>query len=435
VPTLLAGVAGTLLWRALAVPLGLALTTLVVRSLDSRDAATFFYAQSLIIALTPIVGLGAGKYVVRLLGVARSRGLEAACARSLVRLLYWNGFLSAVLVVGICLAWLAATSNPIEQSHLRLAVATAVAGRGLASFSSDVHRGIGRVRTAAWLGSVDGTALTLLTLGLWSALSPDPLPIGGVLLAAGAAWLPGALFGSRVYSSPHQFITTAGHSEPISWRLLIPESAPLLISSLVTGASTQMPIWILGSRGSLRGVTEYAVAQRVTGVALLPLLSVSSVLQPLIARAWAEGKLSDLERTLRSTATLTTVPALLVLGGLLLGGQQLTSMLFGRGYIGVQSIAVLMCVGAAANAATGPCALLHQLTGGQRAVLRIQGGWLMLQTVLLLTGATDADTAAAVVSFTIFGQNAHLMLRARMWRGIWTGAGVLHPAALRRLQL
>jgi O-antigen/teichoic acid export membrane protein len=105
----------------------------------------------------------------------------------------------------------------------------------------------------------------------------------------------------------------------------------------------------------------------------------------------AQGRRSELERTLRSLASLASIHAILALVVFVLFGGLVMGVVYGPFYRAGAAVLAILSVGRIVAVATGSCGVVLMMTGQERAIM----------TITLLTGI--ASVAAGVLLASRFG--------------------------------
>ena len=211
----------------------------------------------------------------------------------------------------------------------------------------------------------------------------------------------------------------------IRFREVLDVAWPMLGFNMATFlVGTGVDLWVVGALSSRGDVAVYAAASKLVFYVATPFIIASQVVPPIIAELWAQGKKSQLERSLREVATLAGVPALLVLLLFVFAGRQVMGFVYGPGAReGAQVLAILASARLVA-VVTGNSGVALQMTGFQR-------------TMFSLTVVTGVCSLAAEIVFgRLFGilgvaastagaqamQNLLQLLFAKRRLGIWTHA-------------
>ena len=122
---------------------------------------------------------------------------------------------------------------------------------------------------------------------------------------------------------------------------------PLAVSNFVSIALVQTSFWVVAAFRPETEVAVYGAAWRLIALVVVPLLIVNTVVSPLVAESYAQGRTETLQMVLRSTATAAGVPALVVLLGFILFGGPILGIVFGDYYR--QGALLLMTLVSSAN--------------------------------------------------------------------------------------
>ena len=133
---------------------------------------------------------------------------------------------------------------------------------------------------------------------------------------------------------------------------------------------TQTDVVMIGAMLDERSVAFYGVASKVANLLTFFLVSVNSVVTPLISKYNKQQqyeKLAKLMKFVSKIVTLFTVASAVALIFL----SEYILALFGNEYIASKSMLIILCIGCCINAITGAVSYLLSLTGNQKKVIQI----------------------------------------------------------------
>lgn len=256
------------------------------------------------------------------------------------------------------------------------------------------------------------TLTTALLLGVSSA--SIGLLIGGWLLHRKVTHLPAQ--GAKEH--------TKGHT--IGFREIMRVAWPLTVTNLTLFVLTQAPLWILGAFRPPEEVAIYGAAARAVVLVAMPLSVANSVLPPLIAEMYPQGRTRELERALRTTATVAGIPAFLALAVFVLFGGPILGLMFGDYYREGALILALLSIAQLVNVWSGSGSIALSYTGHQAAImtLTIAGGLLTILAGLAVVGPYGVNGVAVAVSAGIVGYNLALWFVTKRKTGMFTHVSV-----------
>ena len=106
------------------------------------------------------------------------------------------------------------------------------------------------------------------------------------------------------------------------------------------------------------------------------LISINFAVGPQIARLYAQGEQRQLQRMVRTAAHWIFWPSLLACAGLVLLSSMILGF-FGPEFLAGQPLLYVLVIGQVVNAATGPVAVMLNMTGYQDHTARVYG-WSLL---------------------------------------------------------
>ena len=157
------------------------------------------------------------------------------------------------------------------------------------------------------------------------------------------------------------------HGSKREWWMTSVGFIGISISSLII---SQTDIIMIGSLHASKDVALYAVASKISGLLTFFLVSVNTVVAPLISEYYHGGKRAELIKIIDISSKiiiLTTASAAFVL----IFFAQYVLLIFGDEYVYAKDVLVVLCVGHCINALTGPVSYIMSMTGYQNYVVKI----------------------------------------------------------------
>ncbi len=229
-----------------------------------------------------------------------------------------------------------------------------------------------------WLAIEHAVTLRQVLMGVLTA---------GIVNIAAAAWV----LKRKMNTLPQPTHVNETYQEIIEY------TWPLFLNALVLFFMSQTDLWILARFRPPEDVAIYGIATRLVTLTSFLLIVVNVIVSPLIARLYVHEK-ERLERILRSAATLTAAPTLIVLTVFIFWGNPILAVAFGDYYRSSAVVLAILSVGQAVNVLVGSCGYLLVLTGHQKLVFKTN----VFSIIIFLTlgiglvnffGATGVATA------------------------------------------
>jgi O-antigen/teichoic acid export membrane protein len=177
----------------------------------------------------------------------------------------------------------------------------------------------------------------------------------------------------------------------------------------------QGPVAILGSIGSARDVAFFSVAWRVGSLLTFLPTALSIVMAPIIARMYAQGEKSDLQKILRRATRLTFTITLFLGGIFIIFGDNILA-LFGSEYSVAKTALIMLTIGYLVDSGLGLSVNALLMTGHERPVMIYQIVSVVLLLVLCLLlipssgfeGVALASMSILILSRILFAIVAYL---------------------------
>lgn len=385
---------------------GLLISALLARLLDPDELAAYFLAFSLVTFATVVQQMGLAQSIVRF--VAESLATEQFTrARSAVRKSLLLSLSSSVLIGFVLLnggwSWVAT-----HVAHSAIVASITLVGvlwmlpLAFQNLLAEIFRGFNDIKLATIFGGLTTSLFSLVSFVIIFWVSGHSELNQVILISSLAA-------GSSVLLAlPILLRKTANLSKqgvPISLSEILNVSAPLWGSYLFLFVISQVDIWILAIYRSQGEVAVYGAAARLVLLIAMPLTIVNAVVPPVMARFYARDMLQQLEKILRTIATLSGIPLMLLILVLIPFGGSVLKLAFGPFYEAGALAFVLLCVGQIVNVLTGSPGLLLVQAGKQRVLFAItvcNGVATLLLSVWLVQLAGYNGVATATTLGVIF---------------------------------
>jgi O-antigen/teichoic acid export membrane protein len=412
--------------RLASMALGVLINALLARMLGRDEMGAYFAATSIVLIGSTVAGLGMSKAVVRLVAGSLATDLTGR-ARDAIRVTLGVGIVSSLLV-GTTLALGPGRNLAVSMfGSEALAQAMPFVAGWLAAYTmmtlvAETFRGFKRFKHATLFSGliVDVFSFAVFALLWLSDAHPTISEVIFVLLAVtGASALLGvALVGRRLHK-----LRGRGETDV---REVLGISLPLMVVTLASFfVGTGVDLWVVGRFEGLREVALYGAAARLMFLVQMPFYVVSQVVPPIVAQLHAQGRREDLERTLRSTATLAAGPAAIVLLSLLVIGGWLLDLVYGAPfYRGAATVLAVLGIARLIDVSTGLCGVALSMTGHQRALMwvTIFSATISLTLELALVQPYGIVGVAVATCIAQAIQNGIQLVMARRRLGIWTQA-------------
>ena len=402
------------------------------RALSPEDLGAYFIAFSLVSSISLIAVFGLNTSVVKFVASATAHA-EFGRAKDAVRL---SVALAALFAGILCLVfyfgggyWL--TTN-LFHSHALIGMT------GLISIwiflavmqivSAESFRGFHQVGSAALINSSNSLALVGL-IGLCSVLFTRISLQNVFMLTVGVLGVIVALSQGALWRKVAK-LSKEG-SLPIGE--LLRTAAPNGVTNAIYFMLSQFDLWIVGAFKSGSDVAVYGAAAKLVKLVGMPLMIVSLVAPPLVARMHASGQLKELEKVLRSFATIAGWPALLALGVFAFFGKHVLGIVYGGYYSQGAVILLILSLGQIVNVCSGSCGILLAMTGNHRILMFITlfCGALVLFGGLMLVKKHGMEAVAAVSATGLVLQNALMLVAAKRATGVWSHMRFfVHPCSV-----
>jgi O-antigen/teichoic acid export membrane protein len=355
---LLGGVVTALVIHSSAIALRAGVQVALARWLGAEALGRYLLVVTVASLLAAVAGLGLPQAALRFVSAHAARG-DAA---SLQAFLGFARRSTAVvgIAVGATAAGVAWTSGAALDGLAPMALGVAVLLGALLLLHGEVARSLGGLVVAYAPQQALPAALTLA--GAAALRVAGRLDLTTALLAYAAALLVSAVIQAMALERLLPRTSRAARNPEESPATWLRVSVPLLGSFLLALAMVQGDIVIVGVLLGALDTGIYGAAARIGLVAGLPLLAVSAVAVPALARTHAQGGGPAFRSRMRLTAqiafagALGCAAAIVIFGGPLLG-------VFGTEFRAGDGVLRIIVTGQLVQAAVGPAEQILGVTG------------------------------------------------------------------------
>ncbi|QDV10208.1 Polysaccharide biosynthesis protein [Rosistilla oblonga] len=418
--------------RLLGIGTAIAINVVLARVLPPSDVGVFFLLASILTfaGYVAMFGLNAAmvRFVSERIGVEDVRGAEAALRQG-------AKLAVASIVIGslLCFVFLYFAGEQVfgvdNLSVLAPLVALSVLGSATIQLCASLLRSFHDSRLSILLtGQFGGPLCNLLFIGLTvgSCLLFAPTLEQVMIFCAGSLCLltPFAIFCvhriARARLSQIEQSDQPSHVLPMATLLLV--CLPLMLTQGLSYITGQADIWIGGAIVDHEELALYAASRRLMLLIGMPMQLVNLTVIASIAELRAQGRLQDLQRILRSAATLAAVAALLVCVPIMIFPGEIAAFIFGPYYAGGATVLRILCIGQVVFVSVGAAELTLMMSGQHMKALSIN---IFTSIALFASGVFMthhwgivglAIAWTAIVSLQCIG----FCLMARWSVGVWT---------------
>lgn len=406
--------------------MGLVTSALLARLLSPAEMGMYFLTFSIVTVAALAARLGLDKTVVKL--IAGSLGLERpAQARQALRPVFLLATFSAAIVGGVYWLlvgeWLA---EDVFRSPLMAGV-TGLTSVWIAILTfrillAECFRGFHDIRLATLFGGMTTAVLSAIAFGILWVVRGDASLHTGIAFSVAAAGTSVILAVWLLFKKVRLVPGKGGVAIPL--KSILHDSWPFLISNLTAVAITQADLWIIGAFREEQDVAIYGAAARLVLLVNVSIMIANQVLPPIISELHVQGKKEQLERVLQGTATLTAIPAMIVLLALVGFGGPILALVFSGFYRAGASILLLLALARVVAVLVGSCEYVLMMTGHQRTMMAISmlTGTITVVGALAVVDAMGPLGVALVAAGAIIIQQLLMLFFAHKLAGVWTYA-------------
>lgn len=410
--------------KTLSIISALVINILLVRILTPEEVGTYFLIQSIVTFAAIVARFGLAQTIVRLIAESMARNLPGRVRATLIRA-YGITMIGTIIVSGSFYLgvnkWLGLTIfNSILIVSLTNLIALWIAVLAFQTPVSETFRGLLDVRMASFLDGVLASSLFAISLGvLWffhaTLYLHDVVSLNVLVIFSSLA------LGSFVLAGR---LRTLGHDGSITTGEVISISSSFFVTNLVRFFISSISLWIVGAVLLAEDVAIYGAAFKLVTLVMLPLNMMNAVVMPLIANLNTTEDKYKLQNILRGTATLSGLPAFIILLTFIIFGRDILGLIYGEFYMDGALILSILSIGGLIFVWTGSCGNVLAMTGHQYTLMRLTiitgvGTAILAWLAVRWWGATGV---ALAVTFGCLAHNLAAWLLAHCLTGLWTHA-------------
>ncbi len=427
---LLTGTAWATAGKVASALVGIGITALLARLLSTEGMGNYFLTMSVLSIFALLSQLGLNQAVVRFIGEALGKG-NGGRVRDTIRLALRNGAVGSLIGASIFLLFrqeiLLTGLHAPELLKLHWHIAIWIAIMTVNGILSEIFRGFHNIKLATLFSGLLSSTSFIIVL-VFSYISGIYLGLERVflfaILSSALSVLLALIFLKRACVTLPK--TTQAHI-PMRSKDLMDVAWPMWVSGSALLLLSQADILVLGIFRPAAEVAIYGAASRLVALVAMSLVIVNAVIPPIIAELYSQNKRAELEKLLRTTASVAGIPTLGVLVLFIFQGDHLLALVYGEYYAEGGLILTILSVGQLVNVFTGSCGITLTMTGNQTTMMMITlviGAFTVALALALGSqyGAIGVAVAAAS-GWTL--QNIAMLVGAKIKTGMWTHFGAL----------
>jgi O-antigen/teichoic acid export membrane protein len=403
----------------------------VARLVVREEFGTFLLITSLVVVHTILASFGLPQTALRLVRANITSGQNEAARACMRTALLASGLttllsctLYAVLVLGF--------SERLFSTDLAPYWYWGVAQIALSSLrllTAQIFRGFEDFRWSAFMGDQQGgmlhQGLTLVGLGLigWRGNAG----LHAVFLLTTLAAVVPLLVGLPRLLKLHRGLRGGGSApapsgESIGVRWLVRQSAPIVVANLAMVGLKHFDIIVVGALLPGEQLALYGAAKKLMTLVATPLLVGNMAMSSFIPELLAQGRKQKLESLLRGTATLASIPTLLMIAVIVAAPGFLLATCFGEEYRAGALALLILVPGYLFSSSAGSCSNTLIMSGHQKLSMLNSLGSVAIYMVLApsLSIWFGIGGAASALAISQMVKNVHGLLLVKRKVGVWS---------------
>lgn len=351
------------------------INVILARQMPLGDVGIFLFFYTLSVLVGSLITLGTGTAALRFVSEARDAGDYAAAAQVGARAAGLMLVLAGAFLVlaGLAFAtgatpWLSRFPGLADWGFHALLWVAAVAIR-MNAF--DILIAQDRPGLAALHSGFGAAATTALVLLGALAIGVE-ITIGLVLGAATLAAVLSAISAQgNALRCGRRDINAAEprSSDPVpGFCALLRVGAPIAFSKTLSSRRKELLVVVLGAVASAEAVALLGLANQVIQVIAMPMVAVTALIQPQIARAGRDGGLAANMPRIRTLWSVALAPVIVIAVVVALLAEPLAVLAYGPSYADIGVLLMALILGSLVAVAAGPTTQTLMMTGHEKAL-------------------------------------------------------------------
>lgn len=429
-----AGGAWLVVLRLLTAVALLVLNALLTSSLTVSEVGVYLFLYSITIIGGVLTNLGTNTAGVRFISQARGTSDGPLAESVAVRGANISLINSVVLVSGALALWLLVDRDAMAQipglAEFGPYVFVWIAATAVRMSAADTLIAQDRILAAGVFSGFLSAAITAVTVTFFVAAGS--LELTTVVQTATASSVFTAVLARSI--ALRNFARGHDVTGIPSVRSFFGVGVPAVLSGALSSQRKEILVAVAGVAVASETSALIGLSNQIVQVIALPVVALTSMIRPLIARSAAEaagGLRSNINRV-RTLWTIALLPVCLLSVFAVILAEPLGGVVFGPAYSGLTTVLLIAVIGRLISVVAGPTSQTLIMTGNERSVL-----WLSLLEIIPLIvlgtilsrshGAAGASTAyAATVLFSAMTYTTVIRLRLQVWVFAW-----IFPSSLR----
>jgi len=405
------------------VAIGVGVNGVLARLISPEEVGIYFLLFSLISFFVVASQLGMGQALIKFLaGAAEYKekySVNHAVFTSLKLVFVVIAFIAALLLFG---GWELLKNRFLNSDLGDGAIYLVILWMSLFSLQSffiEIFRSFHDIKFSILYGNLGSGIIAFSALvSIWLSSESSNINIVMFVMAISSAII---VFLSLIRVKKVIIRPNGNQSKKIKLSALLGVSAPIWVTSMVLYLLSQADMWVLAYFTPKSEVAIYGAAVKMTSLVVLPLMVANTILPPIIAEKYQTKDYHGLENILRLMATITGIPAILIILMFLGFGEYILDVVFGSFYVEAWSVLIILSLGQLFNVLAGSCGMVLMLTGRQMYLMWITvlSGMFSIIMAIILVGRYGVYGVAVSSLSGVVLQNIIMLYSVRKSLGIW----------------
>ena len=401
---------------------GLAFASLLTRALPPEQVGTYFLALSAAMMFSTVASFGLPRTATRLLAEATTdkfnTNASGIVARSLALLLL-IGTLLAIFYQYVLGDWLARDLfHSADMVKITGYIALWFILLAIRAFAAESFRGLGDIRLASIFNGLFGNSISLVLIATTVIVHVQM----NITRAAGIVLVGQGISAAVAMALLFRQTSKIAGDETLPVQTILAISTPIMLMATMQVALAQSNVWVLGAVADHVQVALYGAVKQIALLISFPFIIVNNAIPQLLVQFNVDGRHDKMENLLRTVATGTFLPAMVLVIGLALFGRPLLALIYGETYGAGAGALLWLALGQLASVMSGPCAITLIMTGHQKINMVVASltGCFAIPLSIYLASRYGTTGVAASGAIAMAVQNVIFVFLAKKYVGVRT---------------
>jgi len=352
--------------------LGLTTNILLTRLLPAADVGAYFLLVSLVMFSAIFAQAGVSQVLLRRVALSPEVYGRRGAANDVKAAMIYVGvgilFIASLILLFFDL-WIAKFIPGRYDLNLNVFIIILwIVAFAYQAVVTESFRGFHNIRNAAIFGGIITNVMFVAMLGVLYAEGSKP-ELSDIVKLIVCLSLLSLIVGLGLLYRQIVSIEPVGYIRRL--KSIYHESMPLFLSSLLMVVITQGDIWLVGYYSGNENTAIYCVAAKLAVLTGMPINLINAIIPPHISQLYAANNPHELEKLLRVSAGIASVPTIIMVFFLIFFANDILGYLYGVHFRQAGNVLRVLCIGHLGHVLLGSSGMVLMLTGRGKELMVI----------------------------------------------------------------